>query len=369
MLRRSLAAAPLALAILAAAGHAQSLAGTYTAPNQQGGSITLELKTLAGGKLGGTLSGNGNSFQLDGAMNGAMAEGTITGNGMKMFFGAQLNGEQLQFFMVEPDANGQPNFQRATPIQFKRGAAAPAAQAGNPLAATGGGNPLAKSAASADKYAGAWTSKDVKLSLSANASGYAGTLMHQGQNYPITLKADGPGLSGTFTAGGAPYPVLVKLDGTSLLLNTAGTTYMLVRGEGVSGNPLAGSSGGGVTAASPQDQQMIRVLTANGWCSFSYSGSSGTYSSGGSTKTSKVFLRPDGTVSGTSSSERTSSGAAGQAYVAGSDGVQGFWKFENGQLYLGPTREQLAPQAFKMTYNSNGYPIPIVNGTEYMICR
>jgi hypothetical protein len=114
---------------------------------------------------------------------------------------------------------------------------------------------------------------------------------------------------------------------------------------------------------------MIQVLTANGWCSFSYSGSSGTYSSGGVTRTQKVFLRPDGTVSATANSERTSSGAAGQAYVGGSAGNQGFWKFENGQFFLGPTREQLAPQQFKMTYNSNGYPIPVVNGTEYMICR
>jgi hypothetical protein len=369
MPRRSLALSTFALLLAAAVGGAQSLAGTYTAPNQQGGTITLELKALAGGKLGGTLAGNGNTFQLDGAMNGAMAEGTITGNGMKMFFGAQMNGDQLQFIMVEPDANGQPNFQRATPIQFKRGPAAAPAQSGNPLASSAGGNPLAKSAAPVDKYAGAWTSKDVRLSLNTGASGYTGTLVHQGQNYPITLKADGPGLSGTFTAGGSPYSVLVKLEGTSLLLNTAGTTYMLVRGEAASGNPLAGGSAGSAGARSPQDAQMIQVLTANGWCSFSYSGSSGTYSSGGVTKTQKVFLRPDGTVAATANSERTSSGAAGQAYVGGNEATQGFWKFENGQFYLGQTREQLAPQQFKMTYNSNGYPIPVVNGTEYMICR
>lgn len=282
MLRRSLALAFLALVSVAAGSGAQSLVGTYTAPNQQGGTITLEFKALAGGKVGGTLSGNGNSFQLDGAMNGAMAEGTITGNGMKMFFGAQLNGDQLQFIMVEPDANGQPNFQRATPIQFKRGPAAPPAQAGNPLAAGGGGNPLAKSAA--------------------------------------------PG------TGSAP-------------------------------------PGAGMMGTSPQDEQMIRLLTANAWCSFSYSGSSGTYSSGGVSRSSKVYLRPDGVVSATSSSERTSSGASGQAYVGGNDATQGHWKFENGQFYLGQTREQLAPQTFKMTYNSNGYPIPVVNGTEYMICR
>ena len=368
---RRFAVLACAVMLIGSAGtsRAQTLAGTYSAPNQQGGTITLELKALTGGKISGTLSGNGNSFTLDGAMNGAMAEGTITGNGMKMFFGAQLAGEQLQFIMVEPDANGQPNFQRATPIQFKRGAAAPTpapAPQGNPLAGgAGGGNPLARSTP-ADKYAGAWTSKDVKLSLNTAAAGYSGTLTHQGQNYPITLKADGPGLSGNFTAGGAAYPVLVKLEGNSLLLNTAGTTYMLARGGDAAG---AATGGGQVTGANAQDAQMIRVLTANAWCSFSYSGSSGTYSSGGVSRSSKVFLNADGSVSSTSSSERTSSGVNGQAYVGNQGGNQGYWKFENGQFYLGQTREQMAPQTFKMTYNSNGYPIPVVNGTEYMICR
>ena len=114
---------------------------------------------------------------------------------------------------------------------------------------------------------------------------------------------------------------------------------------------------------------MFAVLTKNAWCSFSYSGSSGTYSSGGSTRTGRVVLRPDGTASMGSKSELSSSGAAGTGGVYGSSGQQGFWKYENGVFSSGPSLQQMTPQRFKMTYNSNGYAIPIVDGTEYMICR
>ena len=31
--------------------------------------------------------------------------------------------------------------------------------------------------------------------------------------------------------------------------------------------------------------------------------------------------------------------------------------------------QQWVPQQFKMTFNSNGYPIPVVNGREYMHCQ
>lgn len=363
--RRTLVAVALAtLTALPAA--AQSIAGTYSTPNQQGGSITLVLRPAAGGKVTGSLSGNGNTFQIDGTMRDDAAEGTITGNGLKMFFAARVQSAQdLQFAMAEPDANGQPDYAKATQMAFKREAGASA-----PAGGSAGGNPLAagRGAAASDKYAGAWTSKDMSISLNGGGGRYSGTLTHQGSSYPVTLKDEGPGLSGTFTAAGTPYELLVNVENGMLYINTAGTTYMLARGNGGAAGNVAGA-GSGSGNLSAEDQKMIAMFTANGWCSFSYSGSSGTYSSGGVTKTQKVYLSRDGRVSANASSERTSSGDAGQAYVGSKDGTSGFWKYENGTFYLGQSPQALQPQRFKMTYNSNGYPIPIINGTEYMICR
>lgn len=365
---RSLSLATAAALVLASPSGAQSLIGTYSTTNPQGGAVTIVFRDAGGGKVGGTLSGNGNTFEISGMSQGNGAEGTVEGNGQKMFFGAAVEGDNLRLILAEPDANGQPNFQRATQLSFKRTAGVPAgggqAAGGNPL---GGG----RAAAASDRYAGAWSSKDVQLSLSGGDGKYSGTLTHQGQNYPITLKDEGPGLSGTFTAGGSPYEVLIKHENGFLHLNTAGTTYMLAKGTG-GANPLGGGAnvaGGGGGRRSPEDEKMFQMFIANGWCSFSYKSGSTYSTTGGTTSTGKVYMNANGTVSATRSSETTSSGSSGQAYVGGQSGAQGFWKYENGVLYMGQTPQAMAPQQFKMTYNSNGYPIPIVNGTEYMICR
>lgn len=362
--RRVSAVGAIAVLLGSAPLAAQAIAGTYSTANQQGGTITLVLRPAPGGKVAGTLSGNGNTFQIDGTMGDDAAEGTITGNGLKMFFAARTQGQDLQFAMAEPDASGQPDYAKATQISFRReaGVGTPASPAG------AGGNPLsAGRAATSDRYAGAWTSRDMSLSLSGAGGAYSGTLTHQGMSYPVTLRDEGPGLSGTFTAQGTPYELLVKVENGMLQINTAGTTYMLARGSAGSAGPLTAGAGGG--ARSPQDEQMIAVLTKNAWCSFSYSGSSGTYSTGGSTRTGRVVLYPDGSATMGSKSELTSSGAAGVGGVYGSSGQRGFWKYENGIFSSGPSRQQMTPQQFKMTFNSNGYPIPIIDGTEYMICR
>jgi hypothetical protein len=244
----------------------QPVAGTYMASNVQGSAVKLVLQESAG-SVTGTLSGNGNVFQLRGAANGDMIEGTVTGNGMNMLFGARVQGDDLLLILAEAGANGQPNLNSATQLTFRRDASAPA-------------------------------------------------------EAPV--------------ASAAPP------------------------------SPAGGGSAGGKSA---EDQRMIQVLTANGWCSFSFSGSSGSYSSGGVSRTSRTMLYPDGTVVSSSNTERSSSGAAGSAAVATQGGDRGFWKFENGVLYIGLTPQSLQPQQFRMTYNSNGSPIPVVNGTEYMICR
>ena len=387
-----LSAAVVAAVLTSAASPAgaQAISGTYTTRNPQGGVVTLMLRPNGNGGLAGTFSGNGNSFQVQGTMGDDAADGIISGNGVGLFFSARLQGDQLELAIAEPDANGQPNFAKATRLQLRRDNGGTATGPATPPAGgvSQNGNPLARGGPAAqDKYAGSWTSKDVQLSLNGTSGKYTGQLTHQGRTYPVTLADEGPGLSGSFTTGGQKYDLLVKVDGSSLLLNTAGMTYMLIRGNGgvASNNPLAGGQpaapdggaaaggGDGIGANNPrmtaQDQQIVRVLISSAWCAFSYSSGSTYATSGGTSRTERVVMRPDGTATQTGGSETTSSGPNGQAYLGGNNGQQGFWKFENGVMYVSGDRMNWVPETFKMTYNSNNSPIPIVNGREYMLCR
>lgn len=371
---------------LAAPAAGQAILGTFTTTNAQGGTVVLQLAAAGSGRISGTLAGNGTTFQLQGTMGSDAANGTITGPNMAAFFAAQVEGDQLQLVLAPPDAQQQPDMSQAQQIRFTRTAAASSGTAAPaPRGARAAGNPLARGgAAPAERYAGSWTSQEVQLSLTRSGARYTGTLTNSGQRYPVTLRDEGPGLSGSFTANGTSYDVLVKVENGMLYLNTAGTTYMLERGGGAAtaqGNPLASRSNGGsaptqagrpagtVRGATAQDRQMIQLLTRNAWCAFSYA-SGNTYSStGGASHTERVVLSPDGRASQTSGSERSVQNSTGMAYANNNDGTQGFWKFENGVFYLSPDGTQWQPQQFRMTQNSNGYPIPVVNGKEYMMCQ
>ena len=98
--------------------------------------------------------------------------------------------------------------------------------------------------------------------------------------------------------------------------------------------PLAGSGAGGSTK---MDRRMIQLLTANAWCAFSYSGSQ-TYSSSNGTS-------------------------------QGDGGSTGRWRFDSGVLSFSADGVTWQPAAFKLTFNSNGSPIPVVGGKEYRVCN
>ena len=114
---------------------------------------------------------------------------------------------------------------------------------------------------------------------------------------------------------------------------------------------------------------MMRLLMANAWCAFSYSGTQTYSSSSGSTRTERVVLSSDGTVRSNAASERTSSGENGSVVSSGGEGTAGRWRFERGVLAFSADGVTWQPAGFKMTFNSNGSPIPVVDGKEYMVCR
>jgi hypothetical protein len=135
---------------LASAALAQAYTGTFTVPNAQGGTLTLAIKQDAGGQVTGTLSGNGNTFQVKAVVNAEGLYGTVESQGGTLLIAAQLEGRSLKVVLAEPLPNGKPNMQAARRLVMARqggggspssaSAAAPApARPANPMNPTAPG--------------------------------------------------------------------------------------------------------------------------------------------------------------------------------------------------------------------------------------
>ena len=116
-----LRAAVFFAAVLACApALAQNYSGTYTTKNPQGGTVTLTLKQDAKKAVTGTLSGSGNTFQVqaDATPDGLL--GMVTSAGSMLYILAQLDGAQLNVVLAEPGAGGKPNMQAARQLAFTK---------------------------------------------------------------------------------------------------------------------------------------------------------------------------------------------------------------------------------------------------------
>ena len=267
---------------VASRADAQGFLGRWEVRNAQGGITSLVLTDGGGGKLGGTFSGNGNSFEVTGSAAGEEASGSIAGRGMALFFQAHVKGNTLLLVVAEPGPGGVPNLSSAQQVILNRAtddamAAAPA----HPSAAA--------------------TSPSARPSARPSAPPSA----------------------------------------------------------------VAGDPGG----ATEMDRRMIQLLTANAWCAFGFSGSQSYSSSSGTTRTERVVLAPDGTAHSNQRSESANSGANGSVTSQNDGGSTGRWRFENGVLAFSVDGLAWQPAAFRMTFNSNGSPIPLVGGKEYMVCQ
>ena len=125
-------------------------------------------------------------------------------------------------------------------------------------------------------------------------------------------------------------------------------------------------SGSGGTAA-PADRQLTQLLLSSKWCSFSYSGVSGTGS--GSSRTESILFNQDGTAYVESGGESYYGGPEGSA--AGQRGASGQfnWRVTGGKLLMstdGGSSWQTVD--LEVSYNSNGYPILNADETEYAQC-
>jgi hypothetical protein len=381
-MRRLLAGLALYVVLAPDAG-GQAIFGTYTTTPVQGSApVTLVLQKDPQGKVTGSLSGNGVSYAVQGEMQGEDVAGSLSGGGMRSYFEAHREGAQLRVIMADAGPDGKPDYAKAREAVFSAVSGSATSVSGPATTSAGAsvrstpGNPLASGGAT-DKFTGTFTSTDVTLSLKRAGAGYAGIIRYRGEDYPATARADGETLAGSFKAGGQSYDLTIASagDGRFVSLTTGGATYMLARSGAGSANPLAGgapsaTSGGMSPGANAQDQQLANLLTSTAWCSFSYSGSS-TYAgtSSGTTRSSRSVFSPDGLVVETKNGESVNSGAAGTAYGSNSNGQQGRWKIENGQLMLSANGVQWVLQPMKIADNGNGYPFFTTAGKEYMMCK
>jgi hypothetical protein len=110
----------LALLVVAFPAMAQNYSGTYTTRNPGGNTVTLTLTQDKQGKVTGSLSGNGASFQVQGQAQPEGMMGTVTGEAGKLYIMAQLDGANLRVVLAEPGPGGQPNLQGAQQLLMTR---------------------------------------------------------------------------------------------------------------------------------------------------------------------------------------------------------------------------------------------------------
>ena len=325
--------------LLAAPLVAQDYTGSYAATNDQGGQTVVTLRQ-AGEQVTGTISGNGNTFQVEGVTEEGAVVGAVTGSMGGFYFQAELDDGQLYLTLIEPDANGQPNYDAATTLVFARqgGTAAMGGAPGNPL----GG------AAAQDPWVGTFSDGNLVLQLQGGGGSYQGVAQLSGQSFAVSVSGSGSQLSGTFRATDGEYPLTLTQAGAAVTLRTGGTSYNLQRaGATAAANPLAGGAqgaggvesqpypmpqaqGGGLhdgTQAGREWAEFLAGKKATQMSSYS-SGSAGGYSS-----RTDVHLCANGqfALSGNSSVSVDVGGAYG--YSGGDSQGAGTWRIiTQGQL-------------------------------------
>jgi hypothetical protein len=143
-------------------------------------------------------------------------------------------------------------------------------------------------------------------------------------------------------------------------------------GGGQARAPGGSAGGAGAPAAapagSPMDAQVRQLLLSSAWCSFSYSATPGGGGYGDRSSSSRVVFQADGSGFRGSSSESYSTGYGGTAAGGGRGGQPFRWQVQNGRLLI-DTGAGFQDVNLDGKRNSNGYPILISGGVEYMSCR
>jgi hypothetical protein len=119
----------------------------------------------------------------------------------------------------------------------------------------------------------------------------------------------------------------------------------------------------------PQDAPALvgalssNLLLSSAWCAFSYDQSSGRSS------TEKARFDPSGKVRFDLHNEDYSSNKNGKAANQNAASSASYWRVQNGELFMSTKSDSLQHVPTKLTRNSNGYPIIVINGKEYSTCN
>ncbi|NOZ13104.1 MAG: hypothetical protein GXO69_05580 [Acidobacteria bacterium] len=224
------------------------LSGTYVSKAGQV-TLTLVIRDSGNGSVSGTLtsSSTGQPMQVSGQSDGDSCNGTIIGSGGTIFFEAMKEGNGVRLILIQPDAKGMPDYNKAQELMFKRSSGTPFGSGGNPLAGRRGnplsGNPLAKGS-TGDSLSGTYRGGGLKLTLNGTAGNYTGTLIFNGTRYPVSATGSGGQLRGAFQSGSDRFPFSGTLRGNTLSFQTGGSSYRLTKaGNRPPANPLQKRSG------------------------------------------------------------------------------------------------------------------------------
>lgn len=218
---------------------AQDYNGTFV--QQDDPSTVITLTSQADGYTGTLLNEGVDEFPIEAYLQeGYLAgylRGTATGYN-DLFFIAQLSGDSLELAVAPIDEAGNPIESEAEAYVFVR---SESNGAGNPLSsAPVAQNPLAPQV-NTDLFSGDYEGQAFHLSLQAAEGGYQGTILMNGQTYPLEAALKGEQLLGSFSANGQSFAFEATLNGSTLTLVSEGTSYTLTK-SATSTNPLAGGS-------------------------------------------------------------------------------------------------------------------------------
>jgi hypothetical protein len=353
---------------------AQGLTGTYTAPNNVGGAVTLTL-TQRGSQVTGTLSGNGVTFTVQGRVDqDGDFSGVVQGPQGQLYIEGELDGGQLMIVLAEMGPSGEPNLASAQELAMTR--VSGRAMAAPPAAGPAAPRPLAPSArrapaagaARGDPFAGTFSGSGLTVTLQGRDGAYQGQATYQGAVFPLQAQGAGNQLQGVYAAEGQQYPFEALVQGDQMQFSAGGQTYLLQRGGGAMGAAPLGQAGGqaggaAALASTPQDQQIAQLLLSSAWCSFSFNQTSGA------TDQERFQFAPDGTLRMSSNRETYSSGRYGAVAGQYGGGAAARWRVQNGMLMVAQDGVNFTAVPLQISRNSSGYPIVTAGGTEYAQCQ
>lgn len=326
--------------LLSGPAAAQSFTGTYTTRNDQGGIITLTLEQGAGGAVSGTLSGNGNTFRVQGELEGNSAVGAVTHPQIGgMYFQADLAGDALVLILVGIGADNEPDYNQTQELRFTRqatvAAGGAAAERGGMGAALG-----VREGEGTDPWVGTWSGGTLTVTFEGGGGRYTGTATVQGTRFPLTGQGGATQLSGTYVYSGQSFPWQAQLQNGVVTFHVDGRTVELTRGRGAAagnaGRPAPTGGAAALSAAGQEWHQWIAGKRLTQMDSY-YSGPAYDGAVGGGYSSKKLMdVCSDGRFFYSGSSLVGVGGAGVSGYSAGDDVQTGRWRIieQGGQVGL-----------------------------------